>query len=186
MKYGVCSSAIPVIPLRLPLRYYFKFTFMEQCIARCVFYITNEMQLIQGKHKVFHWLQIFITRKLTGHVGTLCCTSVRRVSAVDNFPTRWCTSTLGFRCLSVFGCNISKQVDWERCSDTLAIMTSFHGGMLRAKCFWHQFQILQMGRQEITDAFATITEDMLENTWRETDYRLDVLRATKGAHVEVY
>jgi len=27
---------------------------------------------------------------------------------------------------------------------------------------------------------------MLENTWRETDYRLDVLRATKGAHVEVY
>ena len=38
----------------------------------------------------------------------------------------------------------------------------------------------------ITDAFATITEDMLENTWRENYYRLDVLRATKGAHVEVY
>jgi len=27
---------------------------------------------------------------------------------------------------------------------------------------------------------------MLENTWTETDCRLDVLRATKGAHVEVY
>ena len=27
---------------------------------------------------------------------------------------------------------------------------------------------------------------MLENTWREIDYRLDVPRATKGAHVEVY
>jgi len=27
---------------------------------------------------------------------------------------------------------------------------------------------------------------MLENTWAEIDYRLDVLRATKGAHVEVY
>jgi hypothetical protein len=26
----------------------------------------------------------------------------------------------------------------------------------------------------------------LENTWREIDYRLDVLRATKGAHIEVY
>jgi hypothetical protein len=24
------------------------------------------------------------------------------------------------------------------------------------------------------------------NTWREIDYRLDVLRATKGAHVEEY
>jgi len=32
---------------------------------------------------------------------------------------------------------------------------------------------------------AAITEDMLGNTWREIDYRLDVLRATKGAHVEV-
>jgi len=38
----------------------------------------------------------------------------------------------------------------------------------------------------ITDAFATIIEDMLENTWRGIDYRLDVLRATKRAHVEVY
>jgi len=37
-----------------------------------------------------------------------------------------------------------------------------------------------------TDTFATTTEDMLENTWREIYYRLDVLRATKGAYVEVY
>jgi len=41
-------------------------------------------------------------------------------------------------------------------------------------------------KARITDAFATITEDMLENTRREIDYRLDVLRATKGAHVKVY
>jgi len=40
-------------------------------------------------------------------------------------------------------------------------------------------------KARITDACATITEDMLENTWREIDYRLD-LRATKGAYVEVY
>jgi len=41
-------------------------------------------------------------------------------------------------------------------------------------------------KARITDTCATITEDMLENTWREIDYRLDVLRATKRAHVEVY
>jgi len=35
-------------------------------------------------------------------------------------------------------------------------------------------------KARITDAFVTITEDMLENTWRETDYRIDFLRATKG------
>ena len=34
-------------------------------------------------------------------------------------------------------------------------------------------------KARITDAFAAITEDLLENTWRETDYRLDVLRANK-------
>jgi hypothetical protein len=27
---------------------------------------------------------------------------------------------------------------------------------------------------------------MLENTWREIQYRLDILRATNGAHIEVY
>jgi len=58
--------------------------------------------------------------------------------------------------------------------------------MLRTNCFRHQFQILQIWKAGIKDAFATITEDMLENTWREIDYRLDVLRAAKGAHVEVY
>jgi hypothetical protein len=41
-------------------------------------------------------------------------------------------------------------------------------------------------KASITDAFTAITEDMLENTWREIDYRLDVIRATKGAHIEVY
>ena len=41
-------------------------------------------------------------------------------------------------------------------------------------------------KARIADVFATVTEDMLENTWREIDYQLDILRATKGAHVEVY
>jgi hypothetical protein len=41
-------------------------------------------------------------------------------------------------------------------------------------------------KARITDAFSRITEDMLENTWREIDYLLDILRATEGAHVEMY
>jgi len=41
-------------------------------------------------------------------------------------------------------------------------------------------------KARITDVFTTITGDILKNTWREIDYRLDVLLATKGAHVEVY
>jgi hypothetical protein len=37
----------------------------------------------------------------------------------------------------------------------------------------------------IVAAIETVKLQMLENTWRETEYRLDILRATKGAHVEV-
>jgi hypothetical protein len=34
-------------------------------------------------------------------------------------------------------------------------------------------------------AIERVTQQMLENTWREIEYGLDILRATKGAHVEV-
>jgi len=112
---------------------------------------------------------------------------------VDNFPTRWCTSTLRFRYSSVFECNLSKQVDWERWSDTLATTIAgyhpldfFLWGCVKDKVFSKPVPYITNMKARITDDFAAITEDMLENTWRETDYRLDVLRVTKGAHVEVY
>jgi hypothetical protein len=37
----------------------------------------------------------------------------------------------------------------------------------------------------IVAAIETVTLQMLENTWREIEYRLYILRATKGAHIEV-
>ena len=62
----------------------------------------------------------------------------------------------------------------------------FLWGYVKDKMFSTSVPDITNLKARITDAFATITEDMLENTWRETDNRLDVLRATKGAHVEVY
>jgi hypothetical protein len=41
-------------------------------------------------------------------------------------------------------------------------------------------------KARITNAFATITEDMWENTCRAIDYQLDIHLATKAAHAEVY
>ena len=93
----------------------------------------------------------------------------------------------------VFGCKISKQVDWERWSDTLATTIAGYHPLdlflwvyVKDKVLLTPVPYITNLKARITDAFATITEDMLENTWRETDYRLDVLSATKGAHVEVY
>ena len=41
-------------------------------------------------------------------------------------------------------------------------------------------------QQRIIEALDTVTADMLARTWLETEYRLDILRATDGAHVKVY
>jgi len=65
-------------------------------------------------------------------------------------------------------------------------LTSFYWGYVKDNVFSTPVPDITSLKARLTDAFAKITEDMLENTRRETDYRLDVLRATKGAHVEVY
>jgi len=62
----------------------------------------------------------------------------------------------------------------------------FLWGYVKDKVFSTPVPDITNLKARITDAFATMTEDMLENTWREIDYRLDVLRATKRAHAEVY
>jgi len=36
----------------------------------------------------------------------------------------------------------------------------------------------------IRPAIETITADMLKTVWKELDYRVDVCRTTKGAHIE--
>ena len=36
----------------------------------------------------------------------------------------------------------------------------------------------------IRTAIETITADMLQRVWNELDYRVDVCRITKGAHIE--
>ena len=41
-------------------------------------------------------------------------------------------------------------------------------------------------QQRIIEALDTVAVDMLARIWIETEYRLDILRATDGAHVEVY
>jgi len=89
--------------------------------------------------------------------------------------------------------NISKQVDWERWSNTLATtITRYHPldfflwGYVKNKVFSTPVPYITNLKARITHAFATITEHMLENMWREIDYRLHILCATKGSRVEVY
>jgi len=75
---------------------------------------------------------------------------------------------------------------WPPRSPDITPLDFFLWGYVRDKVFSTPVPGIANLKPRITDAFATITEDMLENTWRGTDYRLDVLSATKGANVEVY
>ena len=75
---------------------------------------------------------------------------------------------------------------WPPRSPDITLLDFFLWGYVKDKVFSTPVTDITNLKARITDAFATVTEDMLENTWREIGYRLDVVRATKGAHVEVY
>jgi hypothetical protein len=75
---------------------------------------------------------------------------------------------------------------WPPRSPDITPLDLFLWGYVKDKVFWTPISDITDLKARVTDAFATITEDILENSWREIDYRLEVLRATKGAHVEVY
>ena len=75
---------------------------------------------------------------------------------------------------------------WPPRSPDITPLDFFLCGYVKDKVFSTPVPDITNLKARITDAFAIITEDVLENTWRDIDYRLDVLRATKGAHVEVY
>jgi hypothetical protein len=45
---------------------------------------------------------------------------------------------------------------------------------------------LYVSQTRIRIAISAVPADMLHRTWQELEYCLDVLRATKGTHIEVY
>jgi hypothetical protein len=45
---------------------------------------------------------------------------------------------------------------------------------------------LQHMKARIGDAVAAVTSNMLQATWNEVKYRLDICRAMKGAHIVIY
>jgi len=66
-----------------------------------------------------------------------------------------------------FGCNISKEADWERWSDTLTTtIAGYHSpllllwGLVKGKVFSTQVPDITNLKARITDDFATVTEDM--------------------------
>jgi hypothetical protein len=62
----------------------------------------------------------------------------------------------------------------------------FAWGFIKGVVYSRKFRDLAGLRQRIIKAVELITPYMLINTWQELEYRLDICRATTGAHVELY
>jgi hypothetical protein len=72
------------------------------------------------------------------------------------------------------------------CRSIFLEMSCFLWGYVRSSVFRTPVNGLDDMKTPIRNANSAIPADMLHRTWQELKYRLDALRATKVAHIEVY
>lgn len=77
-------------------------------------------------------------------------------------------------------------IAWPPRSPDITPLDFFLWGHVKNLVYAEKVRDIDHLRQRITAAVASITPDMLTNTWREIEYRLDVCRATNGSHIEIY
>jgi hypothetical protein len=75
---------------------------------------------------------------------------------------------------------------WPSRSPDITPLDVFLWGYVKSNVFRTPVNGLDDLKSRIRNAISAIPADMLLITWQELEYRLDVLRATKGAHNEVY
>ena len=75
---------------------------------------------------------------------------------------------------------------WPPRSPDITPLDFFLWGYVKDGVYTTPVRDVETLQSRIIEVLATVNEEMLENTWREIEYRLDILRATNGAHVEVY
>ena len=72
---------------------------------------------------------------------------------------------------------------WQPRSPDITPLDFFLWGYVKYRVYRTPVRDVETLQSRIIDVLATVNEVMLENTWREIEYRLDILRATNGARV---
>jgi len=76
-------------------------------------------------------------------------------------------------------------VAWPPCSSEAAPCDFFQWGYVKDQVHVPPLPaIIPELKVRIRTAIETITADMLQTVWNQLDYRVDVCRITKGAHIE--
>ena len=77
-------------------------------------------------------------------------------------------------------------ISWPPRSSNITPLDFFLWGYVKDIVYQTKVQDITNLKQRISNAIATIDKAMLQQTWQEIKYRLDVLCVTKGAHIEMY
>ena len=76
-------------------------------------------------------------------------------------------------------------ISWPPRSPDITPLDFFLWGYVKDRVYATQVAKINQLRERIENVIATVTPEMLQRTWIELDHRLDILRVTGGAHVEV-
>jgi hypothetical protein len=75
---------------------------------------------------------------------------------------------------------------WPPCSLDITPPDFFMWGYVKNIVYHSPVTSINDLKRHIMDSVLTIHADMLLRTWHELDYQLEIIRATKGPHIEVY
>jgi len=77
-------------------------------------------------------------------------------------------------------------IPWPPRSPDLSPIYFFLCGYIKDIGYAEKIRNIQHLQDRITSAIETVTRDMIQKTWKEIEFRLDVSRATNIAHIEIY
>ena len=77
-------------------------------------------------------------------------------------------------------------IPWPPRSPDLSPLDFFLWWYIKNIVYAEKIRNIQHLQERLTSATETVTRDMIQKTWQEAEFRLDVSRATKGAHIQMY
>ena len=80
----------------------------------------------------------------------------------------------------------SGPIPWPPRNPDLSPLEFFLRGYIKKIVYAEKIRNIQHLQERITSVIETVTRDMIQKTWQEIEFRLDVSIATNGAHIEMY
>jgi len=77
-------------------------------------------------------------------------------------------------------------IPWSPRSPDLSPLDFFLWWYIKNIEYAEKIRNIQYLQERVTSAIENVTRDMIQKTWQEIEFCLEVSRATNGAHIEMY